>query len=80
MNTRDKILTALADGDMNQTKIANTVGCSRSLVCRLIKEMVKDGLVNKVNTMEDGREKICRLTEKGKMEVNLIEVDHDQTN
>lgn len=75
MNTRDKILNALADGDMNQTKIANTVGCSRSLVCRLIKEMAKDGLVNKVNTMEDGREKICSLTEKGKMEVNLIEIE-----
>ena len=77
MNTRDKILSALADGDMNQTKIANTVGCSRSLVCRVVKELVKEGLVNKAITMEDGREKICSLTEKGKMEVNLIEVDND---
>lgn len=74
MNTRNRILIALADGDMNQTKIANTVGCSRSLVCRVVKGLVADGFVTKTSTNEDGREKICSLAEKGKMEVNLIEV------
>jgi DNA-binding MarR family transcriptional regulator len=75
MNTKNRILIALADGDMNQTKIANIVVCSRSLVCRLVKELVKEGLVNKATTNEDGREKICSLTEHGKMAVNLLEVD-----
>lgn len=69
MNNRTKALLALQDYNKNQITIANELGVSRSLICRIMKQLQDQGLVELVEA-PNRRERWFTITEKAKMEID----------
>ena len=69
MNNRTKALLALQNENKNQITIANELGVSRSLICRIMKQLQDQGLVELVEA-PNRRERWFTITEKGKMEID----------
>ena len=77
------VLTALRNEDMDQKRLAHSVGIDRATTTEVLRRLEKTGWLERQKCSEDNRRQIATLTESGRELLNAVDESaqkaHDRT-